>query len=118
MIIGVKSECKNASKLTVPLGYDGYKVTAIAGGAFVGSSVVSLTLTEDTNVRQLMNECFRGASSLCELWIYYPTESEILPPADFSGVAGGFKVYIPKDSDYPTGYYWSERGLTFVRISE
>ena len=118
MIVGVRSEWKGATALTVPLGYDGYKVTAIASGAFYGTSVKRLTITEDTNIRQLMNGCFSGAGSLCELWIYYPTESEIMPPADFSGVAGDFKVYIPASSDYPTGYYWSQHGLDFVRISE
>lgn len=116
-IVGVSAEYKGAKELTVPLGYDGYKVTAIAKSAFEDSSVTRLTITADTNIRYLMNGCFGGAGSLSELWVYYAEESEIMPPADFSGVAKGFKVYIPKDSDYPTGYYWSERGLDFVRIS-
>ena len=118
MIVGVKTEWKSETSLTVPLGYGGYKVSAIASGAFEGSLVARLTLTEDTNIRHIMNGAFVGASSLTELWIYYKTQSDIMPPADFSGVAVGFKVYVPSDSDYPMGYYWSERGLTFVRITE
>ena len=117
MIIGVKDEYKGEKTLTVPLGYDTYKVTQIGAGAFSGTSLEALILTEDTNVRHFMNGAFLGASSLNALYIYYPTEQDITPPADFVGVASSFKVYIPEGSAYTTGYYWSERGLDFEYVS-
>ena len=117
-ITGVKDEFKSETELTVPLGFDTYKVTSIGKSAFEGSSVKKLVVSRDTNLRQFDNGCFNGASSLSELYIYYPYEAELAPPADFVGVANGFKVYVPDGSDYSIGYYWSERGLTFVTINE
>ena len=117
-IIGVKDEYKSEKILTVPLGYDTYKVTSISRDAFKGTSLTRLVVTEDTNLRQFDNGCFAGASSLRELYIYYPYEENLAPPADFVGVAKDFKVFVPEGSDYSIGYYWSERGLSFVTINE
>lgn len=118
MITGVKDEYKGATALTVPLGYNTYKVTAIGAGAFDGTELETLTVPEDTNLRLFMNGAFLGAGKLTSLYIYYPTEENLLPPADFYGVADGFTVYIPSGSAYTTGYYWSERGLDFEYIKE
>ena len=116
MITGVKEEYRAQTELTVPLGYDTYKVTAIGKGAFSASSVQKLILTADTNITMFANGSFEGASNLSELWIYYPHEEKIMPPVDFIGTASGFKVYVPEGSTYKLGYYWSERGLTFEYI--
>lgn len=116
MITGVKEEYRTEKTLTVPLGYEGYKVSQIGYGAFSGTSLETLILTEDTNMRFFSNGAFSGASKLKSLYIYYPVEEDIAPPADFVGVASGFTVYIPEGSDYRNGYYWSERGLTFEYI--
>ena len=118
MIVGVADGYLSEKTLTVPLGHDGYKVMAIGPRAFAGSAVERLILTEDTNIRHFANGAFLDAESLKEMYIYYPTEEDIAPPADFFGVADGFKVFIPLGSNYKNGYYWSERGLKFEYITE
>jgi hypothetical protein len=115
-VVGVKNEYLGRRELTLPLGYNGYKVSAIGEGAFVGSKVEKLVITQNTNITVLMNGCFEGAGNLSELWIYYPGEENILPPKSFSGVASNFKVYVPEGAGYEMGYYWSERGLDFEYI--
>ena len=116
MIVGVKEQYRNEKTLTVPLGYNGYKVMVIGPSAFSDSSVERLILTEDTSVRQFANGAFLGAGSLSEMYIYYPEESDISPPLDFIGTKADFKVYVPLGSNYMSGYFWSERNLTFEYI--
>ena len=96
MITGVKAEYKHMTTLTVPLGYDTYKVTHIGARAFEGTALETLIITEDTNVRNIMNGAFKGASKLKALYVLYPNSEEIAPPADFAGVASGFTVYVPE----------------------
>ena len=117
MITGVKDEYKHLTTLTVPLGYDTYKVTHIGARAFEGSALETLILTEDTNVRNIMNGAFKGASSLKALYVLYPDSEAIAPPADFVGVASGFTVYVPESWLNCPMYYWGERGLEFEYIS-
>ena len=116
MIVGISNEYLNEKTLTVPLGYNGYKVMAIGPAAFRDSSLERLILTEDTEIRTFANGAFMGASSLKEMYIYYPTEEDISPPLDFVGTADGFKVFIPLGTNYMNGYFWSERNLTFEYI--
>ncbi len=116
MISGVKTEYLDREALTVPLGYDTYKVTAIGEGAFEGSEVRKLIITENTNISALKNGCFEGAVTLSELWIYYPYEEKIMPPVSFHGTAQNFRVFVPEGSAYKQGYYWGERGLVFEFI--
>lgn len=115
-IIGVKDEYREMTSLTVPRSYNTYKVAAIGASAFEGTSLQELIIPADTNIRILFTGCFIGASNLRSLIIYYPDEAEIMPPADFFGVHESFTVYVPDGSGYSTGYYWSERGLTFKTI--
>lgn len=117
MITGVKDEYKHMTTLTVPLGYDTYKVTHIGARAFDGTALETLVLTEDTNVRNIMNGAFKGASSLKALYIYYPDSEAIAPPADFVGVASGFTVYVNENWRNCAMYYWGERGLEFVYLN-
>lgn len=116
MITGVKDEYKGMKSLTVPLGYDTYKVTHIGARAFEGTSLETLIITEDTNVRNIMNGAFKGASNLKELHVLYPDSESIAPPADFVGVASDFTVYVPDEWLNCPMYYWGERGLKFVYI--
>ena len=118
MIVGVKEEYLKRDSLTVPLGYDGYKVMAIGPRFLEGSSVTTLILTERTNIRHFATGAFIGAASLKDMYIYYPAEEDIMPPADFVGTSLEFKVYIPENSGYKSGYFWSERGLKFEYISD
>ena len=115
-ITGLTEEGRSMTELTVPLGYNGYKVLAIKAGALRGSSVETLIVTEDSNLVMFENGAFSGAGNLRSLVIYKHEGSDIAPPADFSGVHRSFKVYIPEGSDFPYHYYWSERGLTFEII--
>lgn len=117
MIIGVKDEYKNMKSLTVPLGYNTYKVTHIGARAFEGTALEELTITEDTNVRNIMNGAFKGASRLKALYVLYPDSESIAPPADFVGVASDFVVYVPEAWLNCPMYYWGERGLKFVYIN-
>ena len=113
-ITGLSEEGKAQTSLTVPLGYNGIKVTAIKENAFSGSSLEKLVITADSNITRLANESFSGASSLKELWIYKSSGDEINPPLNFLGTHADFKVHIPAGSDFDVHYYWSERGLEFV----
>lgn len=118
VITGLSDIGKSCAMLTVPLGYNGYKVMYIGEGAFADGVMCELIITEDTNLRVIKNGAFRGAGALTDLWIYYPKEEDILPPNDFAGVSSDFVVHVPEDSYYESGYYWSERGLVFERIIE
>ncbi len=106
--------------LTLPLGYDTYKVVGVKAGAFDGSSVSSLTVPEESNIRILETGAFDGAEKLTALYIRYPHAEDILPPSvfDFSSMGKGFKVYVPEGSNYSIDYYWSERGLAFEVIED
>lgn len=117
MITGVKAEYKHMTTLTVPLGYDTYKVTHIGARAFEGTALETLIITEDTNVRNIMNGAFKGASNLKALYVLYPDSEAIAPPADFVGVASGFTVYVPESWLNCAMYYWGERGLKFEYIN-
>ena len=116
VITGLSDLGKQCTSLTIPLGYNGYKVMYLGEGVLEGGVLNELIITEDTNLRVIKNGAFRGADRLTDLWIYYPKEEDILPPNDFDGVSPDFVVHIPEDSYYENGYYWSERGLTFERI--
>lgn len=118
VITGLSELGKEKTSLTVPYGYESYVVSGIAEGAFSGSNLSELIIPENTNIKILMNGCFRGANKLSRLVIYHKNEADILPPYDFIGVAQDFTVYIPEGSSYEIGYYWSERNLKFERIEK
>lgn len=117
-IVGLTELGKSQKTLTVPKGYDGRKVTAIGPSAFAGGSVTKLVIPADTNVDTIMDGAFTGASSLSEMWCYVLDCESILPPASFEGTAASFKVHVPPESTYNSGYYWAHRKLTFVFDAE
>ncbi len=113
MISGLSEEGSKMDSLTVPLGYNGYKVTAIGKGAFTSGSARIVTVTEDTNLRNFFGGAFDG-SSVKDLYIYYDfaaEEEKLAPCADF----GGMRIHIPEGSAYTTHYDWqdSSKGRTF-----
>ena len=114
-IVGLTELGKKQATLTVPVGYNGKKVIYISEGAFVGGEVRTLILTVDTNIRAFAVDSFKGASTLTDIIIYYMNEADILPPPSFYGASSSLRVHVPKDSGYESGYYWSERGLKFVK---
>lgn len=114
-ITGLSELGKEMETLTVPQGYDTYAVMYAAPGAFSGGKLKTLIIPENTNLRGFEGSAFTGAGELCDLWIYYPTADDIMPPSDFAGVHSDFRVHVPSGSSYDSQYYWSERGLTFVK---
>lgn len=117
-ITGISELGRNMSELTVPLGYNGKKVTAISARAFSYSRLERLIITSDSNLNLIENGAFIGASNLTHLYIYKPSGDYITPPASFAGTHSSFVVHVPKGSDYKTHYYWGERGLDFVFDAE
>ena len=117
ILTGLSELGKTMKTLTVPVGYDGYLVTTIASGALSGGVLDTLILPEQSRVFAIQNGAFTD-SGLRHLVLGIRDESSILPPTSFVGVADGFLVHVPKGSAYSAGYYWSERGLTFVGDAE
>lgn len=113
-ISGLTELGRGADTLVIPTAYEKRRVSMISSGAFSDGVAVRLVITSDTSLHTIQDGAFSGAHTLRELWIYYLNEAGILPPADFVGVASDFTVHIPDDSNYPSGYYWGERGLVFV----
>lgn len=113
LLTGLSDLGKTMQTLTVPVGYDGYLVTSIASGALAGGVLETLILPENSRIFAIQNGAFTD-SGLCHLVLGIKDESSILPPTSFSGVADGFLVHVPEGSTYIVGYFWSERGLTFV----
>ena len=114
-ITGLSELGKQMESLTVPKGQDGYAVMYVGEGAFLGGALKSLTVPKDTYLRGFETSAFTGADTLRDLWIYYPDADGIMPPADFLGTHADFRVHVPSGSSYDSQYFWSERGLTFVK---
>ena len=117
VLTGLSQLGKTMKILTVPVGFDGYVVTAIESGALSGGVLETLILPEDSRVFAIRNGAFAD-SGLRHLVLGIKDESSILPPTSFAGVAEGFLVHVPEGSAYIVGYFWSERGLTFVTDAE
>jgi hypothetical protein len=117
-LVKVKDEYLYMDSFTVPLGYDGYIVSAIGERAFDGSAIERLTVTEDTNLAVFENGFFHGAESFKELYLYNLDGLSINPPDSFLGRRDDFVVYVTPESNYMDagGYDWGNRGLTFEYI--
>ena len=122
IITGLTEEGKQMTELTLPLGYKNKKVLYVGEGAFEGGVLTSLIIPYDSNIKSFFENAFLGASTLTDLYILYPNmdpnDETISPPPDFAGVSPSFVVHIPPDSSYDSGYFWSERGLKFVKDIE
>jgi hypothetical protein len=122
VVTGLTEEGKMQKTLTLPLGYNGKKVLYVGARAFEGGIATTLIIPYDSNIKGFFEDAFIGASTLTDMYIYYPNsdpnDENISPPPDFAGVSGSFVVHIPRDSSYDSGYFWSERGLTFVKDIE
>lgn len=116
IITGLTELGKTQESLTVPLGAENTKITTIGEGAFKDSVCKTLTVTEDSNLRNFAGNCFAD-SSITDLYIHYDfaDESEKLAPAnDFNGIT----IHVPRGSRYPDHYDWNETSggftLTFI----
>ena len=100
---------KEQATLTLPLGYNGRKVTAIMENAFNGTIAERIVITADSNIVIIHNGAFFGASTVKDLSVYKTDAGEIMPPADFSGVHPDFAVHVPKGTSYSDNYDWSNK---------
>ena len=115
-ITGLSELGKSEKVLTLPLGYNGFKVMYVGDAAFASGAAKEIIIPENTNIRAFTSYAFNGASSLVDLWIYYPTAEDIMP-ADFSDMPDGFKIHIPPNSNYDFDYNWGPLSVTYVKDS-
>ena len=108
-VSGLTELGKAQSTLTLPLGYNGRKVTAILEGAFDGTTASRVVITADSNIVIIHNGAFRAASTLKDLSVYKMNASDVMPPVDFFGVHPDFKVHVPVGSSYGDNYDWSNK---------
>ncbi len=113
-IVGLSELGKTQKKLTIPLGYESYKVMYVGDGAFGVGCAEEIILTEDTNIRAFSSYAFNGCANLRDLWIYYPTAEDIMP-ADFAGMRADFKIHIPPESNYDNDYNWGPLSVKYVK---
>lgn len=121
MITGLTERGKAERELTIPLGVkpDGFDygiaITVLGEGAFEGCSAEKIIIPENTYLTQMNNDVFRGASSVSELYIYKLDSESLNPPKSFIGTKDGFVIHAPENSEYKTGYFWSQvKNVTII----
>jgi hypothetical protein len=108
-ISGLTELGRAQSTLTLPLGYNGRKVTALLENAFSGTSAERIVITADSNIVIIHNGAFVGASTVKDLSVYKMDATDIMPPVDFYGVHPDFAVHVPVGSSYGDNYDWSNK---------
>ena len=108
-ISGLTELGKQQSVLTVPVGYNERKVTAILENAFAGTVAERIIIGADANIVIIHNGAFVGASSVKDLSVYKMNASDVMPPVDFYGAHPDFKVHVPIGSSYADHYDWSNK---------
>ena len=66
----------------------------------------TVTVTEDTNLRNFLDESFKN-SSVTDLYVYYNFTSEaekLAPASDFFGLT----IHVTEGSQYLTHYDWND----------
>lgn len=108
-VSGLTALGKEQSILTLPLGYNERKVTAILENAFNGTTAERIVITADSNIVIIHNGAFVGASTVKNLSVYKTNAGDIMPPVDFFGVHPDFAVHVPVGSSYSDNYDWSNK---------
>lgn len=106
VITGLTDLGKTMETLTIPLGSDHIKVTAIGENAFSEGICKTVIVTEGTNLRNFLDKSF-DSTTVTDLFIYYnfTDESEKLAPAsNFYGIT----IHVPEGSQYLTHYDWND----------
>ena len=128
-ISGLSEIGKRQTTLTIPVAYEGIRVTSVSANALSGGKVESLIIPQtmrqflvrdesgnvdaNTLIFSFKDGCFNNTPTLREICIYNEYESTILPPQNFTGTSGRLIVRVPAGSSYASGYFWGEHGLTF-----
>ena len=107
-ITGLTELGKAQQLLTVPVCYEGRRVTAIADGAFSGGKVTELIITEDTSIRVLENGSLSDIPTLIRVFIYKKDPNTITPPSAVTGVDQSFRFHTPDGSNYSEHYDWGD----------
>lgn len=106
-ITGLTDEGRAQSSLTIPLGTQGIKVVELDTGAFSDSSVRSLTISKDTNLRLFSGDGF-ATSKVNDVYIHYDSGGSdaeaIYPIRDF----GGVKIHVKSGALWPSTYLWTD----------
>ena len=114
-ITGLTDLGKAQTTLTVPVGYNGYRVTLLGEGALAGGSCRTLVLPDTLNalaegdgiVFTFERGSFEGASNLRRLDMYVDNPKCVQPP-NLAGVHTPLPVHVKADSYflYDSDYYW------------
>lgn len=115
-ITGLTELGRTQTTLTVPLGYQGYRVTLLGEGALSGGVCETLILPEGLNAMAGSTEaivftfedgCFLGASSLRRLDMHVDNPKTVRPPR-LDGVSTPLPIHVSADSFfmYDSDYYW------------
>ena len=115
-IVGVKPEYYGMTEVILPSVYLGKNVTALATDALKFCTELE-KVHIGTTYKSLEAYAFRGCIALKGIYLYEPDGARIAPPSEhlLSGAARTVSLYVPKDSNYLTGYVWSayEEKLAF-----
>lgn len=119
-VSGLTDLGKQQETLTIPVGAQYIKVTAIDTGAFAGGVAKKLVIPENTYLRNFLDGCMDG-SSITDIMIYYVFEDSLNqdnvlhPASDF----GGVKIHVPVGSAYLNHYDWEfVTGYEFIQDIE
>ena len=106
-LVGVKDEHKGMREVILPSVYNGRNVTAVGENAFYGCSEIEYIHIGKT-YKSLSKSSFAGCVSLKGVYFYEMDGNRLLPPADdlLLGAPDGLKLFIPKGSNYESGYTW------------
>lgn len=120
-IVGLNEEGKKQVSITLPNNVDGKPVVGIRQGAFAGSELRTLIVSE--NIMYIGSGAFSGASNLTAVYLPASRPSDIEVPNSMSegglatkGANPSLKIYIPKGSlfDYVADYFWGDYGGCLV----
>ncbi len=113
-IVGLNDEGMKQVSITLPNNVDGIPIYGIRAGAFSGSELRTLVISD--NVSVIESSAFAGAESLAAVYVPSASPDSIAIPNAFSGdlategANSGLKIYVPKGSmiDYVSHYFWGD----------
>ncbi len=114
-ITSIKEEYKDIEKIILPSTYQGKNITVINADALYGCihlKEIYIGLT----YKQLDDKCFNGCINLEKIYLFAKDGNGIVPASSdlLYGTYKNIKIYIPKDSNYTTGYTWTKYLNYFV----